>query len=747
MEKTSNYSWKFSKIGGVTRISIESGEDIKHLGELDTKMWTVLSCPASGLEFDKKTLEVLDQNSDGKIRVDEVVKTANWLCNIVKNPELLTSEASSIKLSDINQESEEGKKIFNSAKIILKNLSKEKEEISLDETSDLEKIFAGTAFNGDGVITALSTQNTELKDLIALIGEKIGLSDDRSGEKGINKEQIEEFFKELSDYTAWQKLSNENKDILAFGNDTPEALNAYNAIKQKVEDYFIRCKMVSFNKDTFAAMELPIEDLTKISTDNLSEKIEELKKYPLARITPEKTLSLKGEINPAWQANFLNAKKLIFDKEFPGKDFITEDDFIAVGKKFAAYQDWMSKKAGLKAEGIDLEKANKILASDSQKQLLELIDKDLALKEQSEEIISVDKFLHCYKNFWSFLKNFVSFTDFYTVKHEKLAMFQAGKLFIDQRECDLCIKVSDMPKHNATAGQSAMFLIYCDCTSKVLNQTMQICAAITDGSVDDIKVGKNAIFVDRDNNVWDATVNKVIDNPISIREAFWAPYKKFVNFIEEQVTKFAADKDKAVTDNATAKISETGTKITEKTAEAPTAEAAQVEAAPKKEAFDIAKYCGIFAAIGMALGFIGSFIVSAVTGFLKLEWWGMILAVLAVILLISGPSMLLAYLKLRRRNLSPLLNANGWAINAQSFVNITFGATLTHLVKFPFVKVKDPLADKKYPLWKKIMWIILALAIIGFLLYCNGKLSRFGLDPIPMLDFTEKAVETAPAAK
>ena len=312
-----------------------------------------------------------------------------------------------------------------------------------------------------------------------------------------------------------------------------------------------------------------------------------------------------------------------------------------------------------------------------------------------------------------------------------------------------------MPKHNATANQSAMFLIYCDCTNKVLNQTMQICAGITDGSVDDIKVGKNAVFVDRAGNLWDATVTKVIENPISIREAFWAPYKKFASFIEEQVTKFAASKDKEMTDKATASIAEGGTKLTEKSTaaaekaaanEAKVAEATIAESESKKEAFDIAKYCGIFAAIGMALGLIGSFIVSIVTGFISLKWWQMILAVLAIMLIISGPSMLLAYLKLRRRNLSPILNANGWAVNAHTFVNIMFGATLTHLAKFPRLKVKDPLADKGYPKWKIALWILLALAIIGFVLYCNGSLHRFGLDPIPLLDFTDKAVEATQAA-
>ena len=33
-------------------------------------------------------------------------------------------------------------------------------------------------------------------------------------------------------------------------------------------------------------------------------------------------------------------------------------------------------------------------------------------------------------------------------------------------------------------------------------------------------------------------------------------------------------------------------------------------------------------------------------------------------LAISGPSMLIAWLKLRQRNIGPILDANGWAVNA-----------------------------------------------------------------------------------
>ena len=72
-------------MGKATRVSITTGEDIAHLKELDQKLWTVLSCPVKGLEFDENTLTMMDTNHDGKIHANEVVEAANWLTSVLKN--------------------------------------------------------------------------------------------------------------------------------------------------------------------------------------------------------------------------------------------------------------------------------------------------------------------------------------------------------------------------------------------------------------------------------------------------------------------------------------------------------------------------------------------------------------------------------------------------------------------------------------------------------------------------------------
>ena len=103
LTKTNGYSWDFENIGGTTRVKITTGEDLKHLGELDPKMWTVLSCPVKGLEIDEKSMSFMDLDSDGKIRISDVVGTAEWMTAAVKDANLFLEGADCFDIENFNQ--------------------------------------------------------------------------------------------------------------------------------------------------------------------------------------------------------------------------------------------------------------------------------------------------------------------------------------------------------------------------------------------------------------------------------------------------------------------------------------------------------------------------------------------------------------------------------------------------------------------------------------------------------------------
>lgn len=704
------YNWKFTKIGGVTRVSVETGEDIAHLGELDEKLWTVLSCPVKGLEFDEKTLAMLDSDGDGKIRVNEIVAASKWLTKVLKTPDSLLKGASEMPLADLNEADEDGAKLLSSAKQILANLGLEKDTISVADASDSVAIFAKTKFNGDGIITPASTDDEDLKKVIAAIIATVGGSTDRSGEAGVTAEQIEKFYAACADYAAWTAAK--TAEVLPYGENTEAALAACEAVKDKVTDYFMRCKLAAFDKDATGALDVSVEKIGAISGSNLATCADQIAEYPLARIDGKQELPFDG-INPAWTAAFAALKALVLDVDFAGKTSITEAEWNATLAKFAPYTAWKGAKKGAEVESIAAD-VEAIVKADRKADLVALVEEDKKLEAEAGSIDAVNKLVHLYRDFYKLLRNYVTFSDFYaSYKGDVKAIFQAGTLYVDQRSTDLCIKVSDMGKHGDMAGLSGMFILYCTCTSKTKGETINIAAVLTDGDVDALRPGMNAVFYDRDGLDWDATITKVVDNPISIRQAFMSPYKKLARTITDRINKSAAEKSSKVDADLTAKAN---------TASVPASkDEAKAAAAAPTAGFDIAKFAGIFAAIGMAMGMIGAAIMAIIN-----PWYNVLILLAVLVVCISGPSMFLAWQKLRKRNLGPVLNANGWAINSKVLVNIAFGATLTKLAKYPKVTMKDPFEPKKHT-GRNIILCLVVLAAAGAALYFTDCLKCVGL--------------------
>ena len=728
------YKWEFENIGGSSRVKIRNGEDIAHLAELDPKMWTVLSCPVTGLEIDDKSLAYMDCDSDGKIRVNDVIATAQWMTAALKNPDLLLEGSCSIDIEQLNQENETGKKLYASAKQILENLGKEGSMISLADTADVAAIFAKTKYNGDGVITEASVDEADDKAVIAAAVAALGGVADRSGADGVDAAKIEAFYAALAEYAAWQDAAVE----APFADKTDAAIEAYNALDAKVKDFFMCSKLAAFSPDSTASLDVQTSRIEAISAENLTGKTEEIAAYPIVRVTGKAEIDLSAPVNPAWAAQFETLKAIAVADD---QKVLTEADWAAIGAKFAAYTAWKGAKAGAAVEALGIETVKTMLAQNRKEALLAVVAQDAALAEEASNIDAVDKFLHIYRDFYRLLRNFVTLHDFYTKDKKVAAIFQSGRLIIDQRECRFCMKVADMGKHNASAAASGMFLVYCDCTTKSKPGKLSIVAAVTVGEIGDLVAGKNAIYYDNSGLEWDAVITKVVDNPISVAQAFWSPYRRMAKAIENLISKSAADKDAKMMANATAKINAAPAAI-------PTAPAADGSKPAVAPPFDIAKFAGIAAAIGMAFGMIGTAL-SGLVDSLSGMGWKLILVFIGIILAISGPAMILAWLKLRRRNIAPLLNANGWAVNAASKISIPFGETLTDTAKFPKMKLKDPYAIPMAA-WKKVLLVLAPLAVAFVALWLCNLLAWAKLpSPLPRFnepEAAEQVIECADAA-
>jgi hypothetical protein len=698
---SSDHTWKFFRAGGFDQVRLDTGSDLMAIDQLDQKLWVALACPTTGLNFDAKTLDLIDTDRDGRIRAPELIEAVKWTGARLKNPDDLLKGAPELPLAAINESTPEGRELLASARQILMSLGKRDADVmTLDDTTDTAKIFAETRFNGDGIIPAESGEESATQAVIRDMIECFGSDMDRSGNPGVSQEKVDQFFAEAQAYSDWWKPAETDAALLPFGASTEAAAATFKSLRGKVDDYFTRCRLAAFDPRAANTLNPEEKDYLLFAAKDLRADSSEIALFPLAQVGADKPLPLREGLNPAWAGAIAKLETEIVGPLFQNKAFLSESDWATITAKFAPYETWSAAKTGAAVEKLGLSRVREILAGNSKETITSLIARDKALEPEFNAIAGVERLVRYYRDLYKLMNNFVSFSDFYSRKDK--AVFQAGTLYLDQRSCDLCLRVEDPAKHAIMAGMSGTYLTYCDCVRKGSGEQLQIVAAFTSGDSDNLMVGRNGIFYDRQGRDWDATISKIIANPISIWQAFWAPYKKAVRMVQEQISKRAATADQA----ATARLQQRLDKIEETAAKGPAA-----PAEPPKRIDP-----GTIAALGVGAAGIGGMVGGLLTGFLNLKGL-MPLGILAIILLISGPSMILAYLKLRKRNLGPILDANGWAVNAKVKVNLPFGAALTHVAALPHGAHRDlfdPYAEKKRPWGWYVAIVIIVLLALGW---------------------------------
>jgi hypothetical protein len=693
-----SHTWKFFRTGGLDQVVLESGADLLALPELDQKLWVALSCPVKGLELSEKTLALIDSDNDGRIRIPELLAAVNWAAARLRDPAALLKGAEELPLDAINGDTPEGRILVASARQILANLGRKgASAITVAEAADTAKIFAASPLNGDGVIPPEATEDAAVQALIKDIVACLGGTADRTGSIGVTSAQVAEFFTELEAFAGWTAKST-STEIAVLGAATNAACAAVQAVRAKVDDYFARTRLAAFDTRALAALNRSETEYLAIAAKDMTITAGEISGFPLARIEAGRALPLLDGVNPAWAGALA---RLQSDAVAPllgsGVQTLTEAQWTTLNSKLAGYETWLAGKAGAKVEKLGAARVHAILGGNSRAALAELVARDQALEPEFKAVSDVERLVRYHRDLRALLHNFVNFADLYS--RDRLAVFQAGTLFLDSRSTELCLRV-DGP--SPLAAMSKAYIAYCACTRKDA-APMTIAACFTQGDSDYLFVGRHGVFYDRQGRDWDAVITSIVDNPISIRQAFWAPYKKFIRMIEEQVAKRAA----AAEAESTGKLASAA----EKTANADKAGAA---AAPKK--IDI----GTVAALGVAVGAIGGALGAIATGLAKLAIWQLPLVVIGLVLVISLPSMAIAWLKLRQRTLGPILEGNGWAVNGRVKINIPFGTALTDMAVLPagaHRSLEDPYEDKEAARQRRRLMALLVLAALAAAAY------------------------------
>jgi len=717
-----SHRWKFFRTGGFDQVCIESADDLRHLGELDQKLWAVLTVPTSGLEFDERTLQLIDTRGEGCVRAPDLLAAVDWACKLLRDPQILFEPGDGLQLESIDQSHPDGEAVAGAARALLAALGRpQATDISLADLSDTGPLFAPQQFNGDGVVVPGLTSQEDLAAAIAMIVAARGGVPDRSGETGLDQAGLEAFLAEAQAVCDWHAQGQASVDagaagqagegaqaaILALGLDTAAAASALDAVKAKVDDYFTRCRLAAYDPRAAAALNASEQELAGLSAGVLAADAPAIASLPLAQVRADGLLPLHEGLNPAWSAAIATLRDLVVTPLLGEVQSLSDTQWQVLSARLQAWREWTTAMPATPVATVEQATLRAFLDSDMAARILALIEADTQAGGASQHLGLLEKLLRLRRDLVTLLRNFINLADFYALKGK--AIFQAGTLYLDQRSCDLVMRVRDPARHASLAPLSGTFLVYCQCTRKD-EPPMDIVAAITGGDVDDMMVaGRNGVFYDRQGRDWNASVTRIVTNPIGVRQAFWSPYRRVARMVGEQMQKLALSQDKKIEMASNSMVTAASDKAT-------AAEKAAKPAAPASPPapFDIAKFAGIFAAAGLAVGALGTAMAAIFSAFLSLPVWKMPLVVLGLMLMVSGPSMLLAWLKLRRRNLGPLLDANGWAVNIRARINVPFGAALTGVPQLPggaSRAMPDPYADKRLP-WGRWLFTLAGFAVI-----------------------------------
>ncbi len=727
------HEWQFFRAGGVDQVSIRTGADIAHIGQLDQKLWVALACPTRGIEFDNATLDLIDTDADGRIRAPELVAACEWAVSMVKHPDVLAQSSDVLRLDSISDATEEGQALADEARRILKLAGREDaDSVTLADVQARMASLNAMPFNGDGVLNpAALTDQPELAALASRIMDSYGSVTGCDGQPGLGRAQLDNFFTDVQAIASWYAQAQTKTCSLPSQEQAVAAASALNAVQAKVEDFFARAHLAAFDAKAQQALSPTAEGYAALGTQVLTQQDAAIAALPLAQFTADAVLPLRQGINPAWAQAMEEFRRTVVQPLLGDVDSLQVEQWNAVKAQLSACQAWLAAYPQTPLGHLSAEEAQALLNSGLQEQLQQLIERDEAEQQHSQRVVALEKLIRFQRDLLALLNNFVNFAHFY---RREGAAFQSGTLYLDGRSCDLTVDVTDPGAHATLAGMAKVYLAYCECRRNGVKRN--IVAAFTAGDVDFLFVGRNGIFYDRDGHDWDATITKLIENPTSIGQAFFSPYKKFVRMIEEQVAKRAAAKNESVTAN----LNTQAAKLTE-LATTPAAPAA----APAARKTDV----GTVAAIGVAMGSISTMVVAIFGKFIELGPW-IPVALIGLILAISGPSMLIAWLKLRERSLGPILDASGWAINGRMKINLPLGNSLSQTAKVPLNAKRtmhDPYAVNYAKRW---LWALLIVVLGLALAWGAGWLDKMlpaSMQRMEVVTSTEVEVvtESAPA--
>jgi len=244
---TTTHAWRFFRAGGFDQVRLDTADDLLALAQLDQKLWVALSCPVKGIEFDARTLELIDTDTDGHVRAPELLQAIAWAHERLLDSAILAQKFTGLPITAIRQDDAVGAQIHAAAMALAQDAGKsDADRLTVEETS--------AARNGH----AARAQN------------------------------------------AWEAAG---QALQVLGQTTGAGFGLVTALDQKVEDYFVRCQLAVFDERASVALNVSEDALKALAPTALQANTPAITDLPLAHVRPGLTRWLRCAIRwcgPCW---------------------------------------------------------------------------------------------------------------------------------------------------------------------------------------------------------------------------------------------------------------------------------------------------------------------------------------------------------------------------------------------------------------------------------------------------------------
>ncbi|MBN2713541.1 MAG: hypothetical protein JXR97_14060 [Planctomycetes bacterium] len=677
------------KIGGCYQLDLDCPEKLKALLDLDEALWAAMSIPNELLTCDQAFLRFLDTDENARVRTDELRQGITWLFRMLKDFSGVASGSDRLMLSAIDDGNEEGAAVKRAAELILSNLNADdRTAVTLEQVRNRQSILGSGAANGDGVIPPEAVKgDTLLEPFIRDIMSTIGSVGDASGLSGVTDEQMNKFTAEAKAYLEWYDRGlipeGETKtNVMPLGADTPSAYEHYKKVADKIDQYFSLSSMVRLDERLVDKLRLMEQGITEADLADTAAIEGRMRKIAVAMPRADEILHIDENINPVFREDIASFAENVLP-HFSKSDVYDElrlHTWRKIKASFAPYTAWLETKGGVAVENLGQEKLKNYIQGDLPGCLQKIMDEDKAVARELEQIQNVEKLILCQRWMMELVNNFVSFPVLYDP--ERRSLVELGTLILDGRRFTLNVLVRDRKAHKEIAKECQICLLYLEVVSSDkakkdklpatfengLPDRFEIATAVTAGSMRNLFRGKKGLFVTSEGRELDATVVDIIENPVSLWEAVKQPFKKLGEFVGKQAEKFSTSRYASMEKSIDKTVSEVDKNITTVPAKAGKKNDSQAGALR-----DLLMGGSVaLAAVGGTFTYIVKTIKEGGVGF------GDVLMVLGgIIALIAMPTLIVAWAKLRRRNLAVLFEACGMTMNVDMMLTTRIGNLFT----------------------------------------------------------------------